>query len=68
MNSFREHYAERKSTDPKIQLLGNNNMDHPHNEILYWTVEGGIIPFLGILFIVVCFLTIVWKAKKNTSC
>ena len=67
LNSFREHYAERKSTDPKIQLLGNNNMDHPHNEILFWTVEGGIAPLLGILFIVGSFLNIVWKAKKNIA-
>ena len=67
LKSFREHYAERKSTDPNIQLLGNNNMDHPHNEILFWTVEGGIIPLLGILFIVGSFLNIVWKAKKNRA-
>ena len=67
LKSFREHYAERKSTDPNIQLLGNNNMDHPHNEILFWTVEGGIVPLLGILFIVGSFLNIVWKAKKNIA-
>ena len=67
LNSFREHYAERKSTDPNIQLLGNNNMDHPHNEILFWTVEGGIIPLLGILFIVGSFLNTVWKSKKNRA-
>ena len=42
-------------------------MDHPHNEILFWTVEGGIIPLLGILFIVGSFLNIVWKAKKNRA-
>ena len=67
LKSFREHYAERKSTDPDVQLLGNNNMDHPHNEILFWTVEGGIVPLLGILFIVGSFLNIVWKAKKNRA-
>jgi len=67
LKSFREHYAERKSTDPNIQFLGNNNMDHPHNEILFWTVEGGVIPLLGILFIVGSFLNIIWKAKKNSA-
>ena len=67
LKSFREHYAKRKSSDPNIQLLGNNNMDHPHNEILFWTVEGGIVPLLGILFIVGSFLNIVWKAKKNRA-
>ena len=67
LKSFREHYAKRKSTDPNIQLLGNNNMDHPHNEILFWTVEGGIIPLLGILFIIGSFLNIIWKAKKKIA-
>ena len=67
LKSFREHYAERKSTDPNIQLLGNNNMDHPHNEILFWMVEGGIIPLIGILFIVGSFLNIICKAKKTRA-
>ena len=67
LKSFREHYAERKSTDPSVQLIGNNNMDHPHNEILFWTVEGGIIPSLGILFIVGSFFNIILKAKKNSA-
>ena len=67
LKSFREHYAERKSTDPGIQLLGNNNMDHPHNEILFWTVEGGIISLIGILFIVGSFLNIIWNAKKTRA-
>ena len=67
LKSFREHYAERKSTDPNIQLLGNNNVDHPHNEILFWMVEGGIIPLIGILFIVGSFLNIFWKAKKTRA-
>ena len=55
-----------KALDPNIQLLGNNNMDHPHNEILFWTVEGGIIPLLGIFYCGKLF-NIIWKAKKNRA-
>lgn len=25
------------------------NFDHPHNELLFWAVEGGVLPALGIL-------------------
>ncbi|MGL5991295.1 MAG: Wzy polymerase domain-containing protein, partial [Plesiomonas sp.] len=25
------------------------NLDHPHNELLYWAVEGGILPVIGLL-------------------
>lgn len=28
------------------------NLDHPHNEILYWLVEGGIVAVLGLVTIV----------------
>jgi len=65
--AFREHYAERKKSDPSIPFIGNNNMDHPHNEILFWTVEGGILPLIGILIIAGSFLSMVWKAKKKKA-
>ena len=35
-----------KKDEPSLETIGNNNMDHPHNEILFWAVEGGIIPFM----------------------
>ena len=63
LGSFRKYYAERKHADPTIQILGNNNMDHPHNELLFWTAEGGILPLIGILIIAGSFLNIVWKTK-----
>ena len=63
LGSFRKYYAERKHADPTIQILGNNNMDHPHNELLFWTAEGGILPLIGILIIAGSFLNMVWKTK-----
>ena len=40
-------------------------MSHPHNEFLFWTVEGGIIPLIGMLIIFFAFIIMIWKAKKN---
>ncbi|CAM4266783.1 PglL family O-oligosaccharyltransferase [Vibrio agarivorans] len=41
-------------------------MDHPHNETLYWGVEGGIIPLLGLILTAVLTFTRVAQAKKGT--
>ena len=42
LNSFREHYAERKSTDPNIYLTnksGNIEMHYPKKDYSYTVVE-----------------------------
>lgn len=43
---------------------GLASMDHPHNEILYWAVEGGIIPLLGLLLAT---LLVLRKIRKISS-
>lgn len=40
-------------------------VSHPHNEILYWAVEGGIIPLLGITIGICTFLF--YAIKKHRS-
>ena len=67
LSAFRSHYAKRKKDDPSIETIGNNNMDHPHNEILYWTVEGGIIPLIGLLIIAGAFLIMIWRTNQKSS-
>ena len=67
LSAFRSHYAKRKKDDPSIETIGNNNMDHPHNEILFWIVEGGIIPFIGLLIIAGAFLNMTWRTKQKSS-
>lgn len=37
------------------------NMSHPHNEFLYWGVQGGFISILGLLILA---LTIYWRLFK----
>lgn len=41
-------------------------MDHPHNELLYWGVEGGLLPLLGILLAAILVLNRIYSAKKGT--
>ncbi len=41
-------------------------MDHPHNELLYWGVEGGIIPLIGILLAALLVLNRIMNTKKGT--
>ena len=62
-SSFRHYYAQRISEDPSI-FAGTGNIDHPHNETLFWMVEGGIAPLIGLLIIAGGFLIMIWRAKS----
>ena len=67
LSAFRHHYAKRKSEDLSLQTIGNSNMDHPHNEILFWTVEGGILPLIGLLIMAGGFLNMIWRVKQKKA-
>ncbi|MEC9456532.1 MAG: Wzy polymerase domain-containing protein [Candidatus Neomarinimicrobiota bacterium] len=67
LSAFRLHYAKRKQEEPSLKTIGNSNMDHPHNETMFWMVEGGIIPLAGLLIIAGGFLIMLWKIKKNEA-
>ncbi len=45
---FLHHYMADKAVNPAMVQI-EYNLDHPHNEFLYWTVEGGLAPMLGML-------------------
>ncbi|MEZ9231147.1 PglL family O-oligosaccharyltransferase [Vibrio amylolyticus] len=45
---------------------GLPSMDHPHNELLFWGVEGGLIPIIGILLAAGLVLARIYYAKKGT--
>lgn len=45
---------------------GLASMDHPHNELLYWGVEGGLLPLLAIMLAAVFVLARLYQAKKGT--
>nr|AXL04814.1 ligase [Aeromonas hydrophila] len=45
---FLYHYMADKAVNPAMVQI-EFNLDHPHNEFLYWAVEGGLVPMLGML-------------------
>ncbi|MFB0777935.1 PglL family O-oligosaccharyltransferase [Aeromonas salmonicida] len=45
-STFFHAYTEARQVDPNIGMV-IYNLDHPHNEFLYWAVEGGLAPMLG---------------------
>ncbi|MFM4648360.1 PglL family O-oligosaccharyltransferase [Aeromonas bivalvium] len=45
---FLHQYMADKALAPEMVQI-EYNLDHPHNEFLYWAVEGGIAPMLGML-------------------
>ena len=65
-SSFRHHYAERRSRDSSI-IASSGNIDHPHNETLFWMVEGGIVPLIGLLIIAGGFLIMLWQTKSREA-
>ncbi len=46
--TFFHAYTEARQVDPHVGML-IYNLDHPHNEFLYWAVEGGMAPMLGMV-------------------
>ncbi|PKH05161.1 PglL family O-oligosaccharyltransferase [Moritella sp. Urea-trap-13] len=45
-----------------LALPGSDeNLDHPHNELLYWGIEGGLVALAGIALLVIGFLRIIVK-------
>ncbi|GHA04862.1 PglL family O-oligosaccharyltransferase [Oceanisphaera arctica] len=38
------------------------NLDHPHNELLYWGIEGGLLPVLAIVSVALALVRLLFKA------
>lgn len=58
--TFLHHYMADKALNPAMVQI-EYNLDHPHNEFLYWAVEGGIAPMLGMVLMGVALL---WRASR----
>jgi O-antigen polymerase len=43
------------------------DLTHPHNEILFWAVEGGIIPIIAILLLAVAFIRLLGAFKLTRA-
>ena len=53
--------------NPQQYLVGVASLDHPHNELLYWAVEGGVIPLLGLMLAALAVLISIKKAPNGTQ-
>jgi len=60
-------YGQALIADPALPL-GDENVSHPHNEILYWAVEGGIVPLIGIGIAVAGFFFTLRQAPWRKAC
>ena len=57
---FLHQYMADKALNPAMLQI-EYNLDHPHNELLYWGVEGGIAPMVGMLIMGV---TLLWRLAR----
>lgn len=53
--------------DPSHQAAGIPSLDHPHNELLFWAVEGGIVPLLGLIIAALAVMISIKKAPNGTQ-
>jgi len=70
--SFRRKYREidalRLSNDPDSNVKDFSEiLDHPHNEILLWAAEGGILPVVGLLIIAGSYMIMIFRIKLKRS-
>ncbi|MEF1289819.1 PglL family O-oligosaccharyltransferase [Vibrio sp. M260118] len=59
-------YTARQHQLNNNYMPGLASMDHPHNELLYWGVEGGLLPLLAIMLAALFVLVRLYQAKKGT--
>ncbi len=57
-----DFYAPELIT-PGMRLM-EENLDHPHNEVLFWLHEGGIIAVIGLVFFATGYLRSVLKCAR----
>ncbi|GAB6263253.1 PglL family O-oligosaccharyltransferase [Photobacterium sp. R1] len=58
--------AQWHQADP-AQPYGLASLDHPHNELLFWASEGGILPLLALLIAAAAVLAKIRRAPANTQ-
>ncbi|OIN10268.1 PglL family O-oligosaccharyltransferase [Oceanisphaera psychrotolerans] len=58
---FMEFYLSRMELQPGLPMM-ESNLDHPHNELLYWGVEGGLLPVVAIVSVALAFICLLFRA------
>jgi O-antigen polymerase len=61
--SFIDHFNQYAIEHPEV---GNTikRLSHPHNEVLFWLIEGGIIALLAFILLTVAYITTWLKISK----
>lgn len=59
-------YTARQHQLNENYPAGLSALAHPHNELLYWGAEGGIVPLIGIIIAATLVLFKIYSAKKHT--
>ena len=65
LSTFRNYYAKERSSGSKVTSFGSANVLHPHNEFLFWLVEGGILPIIGFLIMIIGFIKMTLKGGRQ---
>ncbi len=60
-SEFREKAAEYLEARGGIPRIGDERFSHPHNELLFWAIEGGILALIGIFTVAAVTLRKIWK-------
>lgn len=62
LGGFEAAYAQQRAvTFAQSGVLAAGNVDHPHNELLFWAVEGGCLPLFALLAFVGYFI---WRLAR----
>lgn len=73
LGNFQKYYKE-KHLAINQQLHKKNTgystkigLSHPHNELLFWAVEGGILPVVGIVTFLIYYVFILFKSNRRNA-
>ena len=61
---IRNYLAKLRASSSDADFRLSEYIDHPHNEILLWVSEGGIVPLAGFLILIFSFVSMISKKNK----
>ncbi len=67
-SGFLKNQSEMIKEDSSVEAFPEMVfLTHPHNEILFWITEGGIVPLLGIILLIIGFITMIRRFNFTTA-